>query len=60
MNGKEGDSVDLTTSHVPGLFEGTWEHHGTAEVSGVVYNVVEHSTAHAELLVEQAVRFEMQ
>lgn len=59
VNGKEGDSVDLTTSHVAGLSEGDWHHHGTAEVGGVLYNVVEHSTANTELLVEHAVRIEM-
>lgn len=59
VNGKEGDSVDLTTSHVAGLSEGDWHHHGTAEVGGVLYNVVEHSSANTELLVEHAVRIEM-
>jgi hypothetical protein len=59
VNGKEGDSVDLTNSHVAGLAEGDWHHHGTAEVGGVLYNVVEHSTANTELLVEHAVRIEM-
>lgn len=59
VNGKEGDSVDLTTSHVAGLSEGDWRHHGTAEVGGVLYNVLEHSTANTELLVEHAVRIEL-
>ncbi|WP_158941211.1 Ig-like domain-containing protein [Burkholderia sp. S171] len=59
VNGKEGDSVDLTSSHVPGLIDGDWHHHGTAEVGGVLYNVVEHSTANTELLVEHAVRVEV-
>jgi hypothetical protein len=59
VNGKEGDSVDLTTSHVAGLSEGDWHHHGTAEVGGVLYNVVEHSSANTELLVEHPVRIEM-
>ncbi|WP_051888335.1 Ig-like domain-containing protein [Caballeronia sordidicola] len=59
VNGKEGDSVDLTSSHVAGLAEGDWHHHGTAEVGGVLYNVVEHSTANTELLVEHSVRIEM-
>ncbi|KQR89702.1 hypothetical protein ASG35_00010 [Burkholderia sp. Leaf177] len=59
VNGKDGDSVDLTTSHVAGLSEGDWQHHGTAEVGGVLYNVIEHSTANTELLVEHAVRIEM-
>lgn len=59
VNGKEGDSVDLTTSHAEGLSEGDWHHHGTAEVGGVLYNVIEHSTANTELLVEHVVRIEM-
>jgi len=59
VNGKEGDSVDLTTSHVAGLSEGDWHHHGTAEVGGVLYNVIEHTAANTELLVEHAVRIEM-
>jgi hypothetical protein len=59
VNGKEGDSVDLTSSHVPGLIDGDWHHHGTAEVGGVLYNVIEHSTANTELLVEHAVRIEV-
>jgi hypothetical protein len=59
VNGKEGDSVDLTNSHVAGLSDGDWEHHGTAHVDGVLYNVIEHSSAHTELLVEQAVRVEV-
>src|SRR5471032_1977267 len=59
VNGKEGDSVDLHNSHIPGLNEGEWRHHGTAEVGGVLYNVVEHSSANTELLVEHAVRIEV-
>jgi hypothetical protein len=59
VNGKAGDSVDLTSSHVPGLTDGDWHHQGTAEVGGVLYNVVEHSTANTELLVEHAVRVEV-
>lgn len=59
VNGKEGDSVNLTTSHVAGLTEGDWHLHGTAEVGGVLYNVVEHTAANTELLVEHAVRIEM-
>ena len=35
VNGKEGDSVDLQNSHVPGLSDGEWRHNGTAEVGGV-------------------------
>jgi hypothetical protein len=59
VNGKEGDSVNLTNSHVAGLAEGDWHHHGTMEVGGVLYNVIEHSSANAELLVEHTVRIEM-
>ena len=59
VHGKDGDSVDLTSSHVAGLTDGDWQHHGTAEVGGVVYNLVEHSSANTELLVEQAVRIEL-
>jgi hypothetical protein len=59
VNGKEGDSVDVQNAHVAGLNDGEWQHHGTAEVGGVLYNVVEHSTANTELLVEHAVRIEV-
>jgi hypothetical protein len=59
VNGKEGDSVDLQNSHVPGLSDGEWHHHGTAEVGGVLYNVIEHSSANTELLVEHPVRIEV-
>jgi hypothetical protein len=59
VNGKDGDSVDLFSSHIAGLADGDWHHHGTAEVGGVLYNVVEHSTANTELLVEHAVRIEV-
>jgi hypothetical protein len=56
VTGQDGDTVDLSSSSVAGLPEGGWEHHGTTEMGGVMYNVVEHSGAHAELLVSQAVR----
>jgi hypothetical protein len=59
VKGKDGDSVDLKNSHVAGLSDGGWQHHGTAEVGGVLYNVVEHSSAHTELLIEHSVRIEM-
>lgn len=59
VNGKEGDSVDLTNTHAAGVLDGSWEHHGTADVGGVTYNVLEHSAVHAELLVQQAVRIEL-
>ena len=53
INGKEGDTVDLSNSHVAGLADGEWQQHGTAQVGGVSYNVYEHSGVHAELLVQQ-------
>jgi hypothetical protein len=59
VHGKEGDTVDLQNSHVAGLNDGDWHHHGTTQVDGVIYNVVEHSSANTELLVEQPVRIEM-
>jgi hypothetical protein len=59
VNGKEGDVVDLSNSHIAGLAEGEWQQHGTTQVGGVTYNVYEHSSAHTELLVEQAVRVEV-
>lgn len=59
VNGKEGDSVDLSNSHIAGLADGEWQGHGTADVGGVIYNVVEHSSTNAELLIEQPIRIEM-
>jgi large repetitive protein len=56
VNGKEGDVVDLSNSHIAGLAEGEWEQHGTTQVGGVTYNVYEHSGAHTELLVQQGVQ----
>jgi hypothetical protein len=56
VNGKEGDVVDLSNSHVAGLAEGEWQQHGTSQVGGVTYNVYEHSGAHTELLVQQGVQ----
>jgi len=53
INGKEGDTVELSNSHVAGLADGEWHQNGTAQVSGVTYNVYEHTGAHAELLVQQ-------
>jgi hypothetical protein len=53
VNGKEGDTVDLSHAYVAGLADGEWQQHGTAQVSGVTYNVYEHSGAHAELLIQQ-------
>ncbi|KQR80370.1 hypothetical protein ASG35_30450 [Burkholderia sp. Leaf177] len=56
VQGKEGDEVDLSNSHIAGLAEGEWQAHGTAQVGGVTYNVYEHSGAHTELLVQQGVQ----
>ena len=56
VNGKEGDSVDLSNTHVAGLQEGEWQAHGTTQVGGIEYNVYEHAGAHAELLVQQGVQ----
>ncbi len=56
VQGKDGDTVDLSNSHIAGLAEGEWEQHGTAVVGGVTYNVYEHSGAHTELLVQQGVQ----
>jgi hypothetical protein len=56
VNGKEGDMVDLSNSHIAGLAEGEWEQHGTTQVGGVTYNVYEHSGAHTELLIQQGVQ----
>jgi large repetitive protein len=56
VQGKDGDVVDLSNSHVAGLADGEWQLHGTAQVGGVTYNVYEHSGAHTELLVQQGVQ----
>lgn len=59
VTGKDGDLVDLSNSHIAGVSEGQWQHHGTAQVGGHTFNLVEHSGSHTELLIEQAVRIEM-
>jgi hypothetical protein len=59
VSGKDGDSVDLSNSHIAGLSDGEWQEHGTTHVGGVTYNVVEHSSTNTELLIEQAVRIDM-
>jgi Bacterial Ig-like domain len=56
VNGSNGDSVDLSNSHVAGVTDGQWMQEGTAVVGGVTYNVYEHSGAYAELLVQQGVQ----
>lgn len=55
VNGKQGDSVDLSNSHVAGLDSGEWAQHGTAQIGGLQYDVYEHSSAHAELLIQQGI-----
>jgi len=56
VSGSNGDSVDLSNSHIAGVTDGHWMQGGTAQVGGVTYNVYEHSGAHAELLVQQGVQ----
>ena len=56
VQGKDGDTVDLSNAHITGLADGEWAAHGTAVVGGVTYNVYEHSGAHTELLVQQGVQ----
>ncbi|MGX7005611.1 Ig-like domain-containing protein [Caballeronia sp. KNU42] len=56
VQGKEGDTVDLSNTHIAGLADGEWAVHGTAVVGGATYNVYEHSGAHTELLVQQGVQ----
>jgi large repetitive protein len=59
VNGSDGDTVDLSNTHIAGVADGQWQQEGTAQVGGVTYNVYEHSSANTELLVEQPVRIEM-
>jgi hypothetical protein len=59
VNGKDGDSVRLSNSHVAGLFDGEWRAHGTVDVGAVTYNVIEHSSANVELLIEPAIHVDM-
>ncbi|QIE22460.1 Ig-like domain-containing protein [Caballeronia sp. SBC2] len=56
VSGSNGDSVDLSNAHIAGVADGHWMQGGTAVVSGVTYNVYEHSGAHVELLVQQGVQ----
>ncbi|CAN7191877.1 Ig-like domain-containing protein [Caballeronia sp. LjRoot34] len=56
VSGSNGDSVDLSNSHVAGVTDGLWQQEGTTQVSGVTYNIYEHSGAHVELLVQQSVQ----
>jgi hypothetical protein len=59
VNGKDGDSVNLSNSHVAGLSDGEWRAHGTADVGAVTYNVIEHSSANVELLIQPEIRIDM-
>jgi hypothetical protein len=56
VNGSNGDTVDLSNTHIAGVTDGQWQQEGTTVVGGVTYNVYEHSGAHTELLVQQCVR----
>jgi len=56
VQGKDGDTVDLSNTHIAGLADGEWAGHGATQVGGVTYNVYEHSGAHTELLVQQGVQ----
>jgi hypothetical protein len=56
VSGSHGDAVDLSNAHIAGVADGQWAQQGTAQVSGVTYNVYEHSGAHTELLVQQGVQ----
>jgi large repetitive protein len=59
VNGKDGDSVNLSNSHVAGLSDGEWRAHETVHIGAAIYNVVEHSSANVELLVEREIRIDM-
>jgi hypothetical protein len=55
VNGKAGDTVDLSNAPVAGITDGKWEQRESVLVDGVSYNIYEHSSAHSELLVQQGV-----
>jgi hypothetical protein len=56
VKGSNGDSVNLSTVHVAGTADGSWDFHGTRNVGGATFNVFEHSGAHTELLIQQQVQ----
>jgi hypothetical protein len=56
VNGKNGDAVNLSNTHVAGIDDGAWDHQGDTKIGGKVYEVYEHSTANLELLVQQGVQ----
>ena len=59
VKGSDGDTVDLSNTHIAGVADGQWEQHGTTQVGGATYHVYEHSSANVELLIEQAIRIDM-
>ncbi|WP_051888514.1 hypothetical protein [Caballeronia sordidicola] len=56
VNGKAGDTVELSNTRVAGIADGDWERQGNSTIGGVAYNVYEHSTAHVELMVQSGVQ----
>jgi hypothetical protein len=56
VNGKNGDSIELSNTRVAGIDPGEWEQQPETKVCGVTYSVYEHSTAHVELLVQSGVQ----
>lgn len=59
VRGKEGDSVNLSNSHVSGLSDGEWRAQGTAHIGAAAYRVIEHSGANVELLIGHEIRIEL-
>jgi len=59
VNGSNGDTVNLSNSHIAGVADGEWDATGSKQIGGVMYNVYEHTGAHAELLVKQGVLVEL-
>lgn len=59
VNGSNGDTVNLSNSHVAGVADGEWDATGSEQIGGVMYNVYEHSGAHVELMVKQGVLVEL-
>jgi hypothetical protein len=59
VNGKAGDTVELSNTRVAGIADGDWERQGNATIGGVAYDVYEHSTAHVELMLQQGVQLSM-
>ncbi|WP_053064080.1 hypothetical protein [Caballeronia mineralivorans] len=59
VTGSDGDTMDLSNTHIAGVADGQWEQHGTTQVGDVTYNVYEHSSANVELLIEPVIRIDM-